>query len=132
MMKRMLITPLLPGLLILSSLAMAQQSSFFVKPLVEKKVTELPSGDLFWSIATFDTKEQAQQAAGTYGLVTEYDGKVWLFWLGHKGENATGGKEVAEIGPISGITAQEYLLRINEAGGPQGSVTSVHTHPGSE
>jgi len=132
MMKRMLITPLLPGLLILSSLAMAQQSSFFVKPLVEKKVTELPSGDLFWSIATFDTKEQAQQAAGTYGLVTEYDGKVWLFWLGHKGENAMGGKEVAEIGPISGITAQEYLLRINEAGGPQGSVTSVHTHPGSE
>ncbi len=77
-MKRKLITAFVPALFVLSSLAMAQQG-FFVKPLVEKKVTELPSGDLFWRIDTFDTKQQAQ-----------------------------------------------------EAGGPKGSVTAVHTHPGSE
>jgi hypothetical protein len=131
MMKRILIAALIPGLLILSAPAWAQQG-FFVKPLVEKKVTELPSGDLFWHLATFDAKEQAQQAAGPLGLVAEYDGKVWLFRLGPAGEGAQGGRKVAEIGPIPRITAKEYLLRVNEAGGPKGSATAAHTHPGSE
>ena len=30
------------------------------------------------------------------------------------------------------ISAPEYLLRINHAGGPPQSKTAVHTHPGSE
>ena len=64
---------------------MAQQG-FFVKALAEEKVTELPPGDLFWHLATFDTKEQAQVAAGPLGWVAEYDGKVWLFRLGRAGE----------------------------------------------
>ncbi len=48
-MKRILIAALIPGLLILSAPTSAQQG-FFVKPLAEKKVTELPPGDLFWPI----------------------------------------------------------------------------------
>jgi len=119
------------GLLMLPSLATADQK-FFVKPLVEKKVTELPAGELHWRIDNFDTAQQAQEAAGPFGLLAEYDGKVWLFTLGQAGEVSKGGKKVAEIGPIPRISAMEYLLRINEAGGPEGSVTPVHTHPGSE
>lgn len=130
-MKRKLFAILIPGLLILSSPVSAQQG-YFVKPLAEKKVTELPPGELFWHINTFDTKEQAQAAAGSLGLVAEYDGKVWLFKLGRAGEASKGGTKVAEIGPIPRITAQEYLLRVNEAGGPNGSATAAHTHPGSE
>jgi hypothetical protein len=130
-MKRKLLAVLIPGLLIFSSPASAQQG-FFVKPLAEKKVTELPPGDLFWHINTFDTKEQAQAAAGSLGLVAEYDGKVWLFSLVRAGEASKGGTKVAEIGPIPRILAQEYLLRVNEAGGPKGSATAAHTHPGSE
>lgn len=130
-MKRKLLAVLNPGLLILSSPASAQQG-FFVKPLAEKKVTELPPGELFWHIKTFDIKEQAQAAAGSLGLVAEYDGKVWLFTLSRAGEASKGGTKVAEIGPIPRITAQEYLLRVNEAGGPNGSATAAHTHPGSE
>lgn len=129
-MKRKLISALLPGMLVLSSLAAAQQS-FFVKPLAEKKVTELPSGELFWRVETFASKEQAQQAASPLGLVAEYDGKAWLFTLGPAGGAAKGTK-VAEIGPIPRISTTEYLLRINEAGGPKGSATAPHTHPGSE
>jgi hypothetical protein len=130
-MKRKLFAVLIPGLLILSSPASAQQG-FFVKPLAEKKVMQLPPGDLFWHLATFETKEQAQAAADALGLVAEYDGKAWLFTLGRAGEGAKGGTKVAEIGPIPRITAQEYLLRVNEAGGPKGSATAAHTHPGSE
>ena len=131
MMTRKLMTVLIPGLFVLSSLATAQQT-FSVKPLVEKKVTELPSGDLFWRIETFDSKEKAQTAAGPLGLVAEFEGKVWLFELGHAGQASKGGKKVAEIGPLPRVNAEQYLLRINEAGGPPGSVTQVHTHPGSE
>ncbi len=39
---------------------------------------------------------------------------------------------MVEVGPIARIAAKEYLLRINEASGPPGSITPVHTHPGSE
>jgi quercetin dioxygenase-like cupin family protein len=131
MMKRKLAAALVSGLFVLSPPATAQQA-FSVKPLVEKKVKELPSGDLFWRIGTFDSKEQAQAAAGSLGLVAESEGKVWLFELARAGEASKGGKQVAEIGPLPQVKATEYLLRINEAGGPPGSVTSVHTHPGSE
>jgi hypothetical protein len=30
------------------------------------------------------------------------------------------------------VVATQYLLRINEASGPPGSITTVHTHPGTE
>jgi hypothetical protein len=30
------------------------------------------------------------------------------------------------------VVATQYLLRINEASGPPGSISTVHTHPGSE
>jgi quercetin dioxygenase-like cupin family protein len=36
------------------------------------------------------------------------------------------------VGPIPPFAASEYLLRINEASGPPGSITPVHSHPGSE
>ena len=71
-MKRKLFALLILGLLILSAPVPAQQG-FFVKPLAEKRVTELPPGELFWHINTFDTKEQAQAAAGSLRL----GGRVW-------------------------------------------------------
>jgi quercetin dioxygenase-like cupin family protein len=128
-MRHRLFTALLL-VLAFSSLSIAQQA-FFVKPLVEKKVTELPSGELYWHLETFGTKEQAQQAASSLGLVAEYGDKAWLFTLGPRG-TAAKGEKLAEIGPLPRIEAKEYLLRVNEAGGPKGSATAPHTHPGSE
>jgi hypothetical protein len=65
-------------------------------------------------------------------LVAESAGKVWLFTLGPAGGSSTGGTKVAEVGPIPKVVAAQYLLRINEASGPPGSITPAHTHPGSE
>jgi len=92
----------------------------------------LPAGPLFWRIENFTALAQAQAAAVPWGLVAESAGKVWLFTLGPAGESSAGGTKVVEIGPILRIVAPQYLLRINEASGPPGSITSVHTHPGSE
>jgi hypothetical protein len=114
-----------------ASLAFAQQA-LVIKPLVEKKVAELPSGELFWRIENFASVEGAQAAAGQWSLVTQAAGKVWLFTLGAGGGSSAKGTKVAEVGPIPRISAKEYLLRINDASGPPGSITSVHSHPGSE
>ena len=108
------------------------QSALVVKPLVEKKVAELPPPPLFWRVENFPTLAQAQAAVGPAGLAAESAGRVWLFTLGAAGGSSAGGTKIAEIGPLPQLTAPEYLLRINVATGPPGSITSVHTHPGSE
>jgi hypothetical protein len=118
------------GLLLSLGTAGAQQLE--VKPVIEKKVTRLPEGPLFWRIENFPTLAQAQAAAGPTALAAEAAGKVWLFTLGPKGGATPGASKVAEIGPVPQIAASEYLLRINRAGGPPGAKTPVHTHPGSE
>jgi hypothetical protein len=130
-MKRFLIAMIVVLASAWSSTAMAQ-AKFVVKPLVEKKVAELPAGPLFWRLENFATLEQAKAAAGQHALVGEAAGKVWLFTLGPSGGASPGGTRVAEIGPLPKVVAAEYLLRINEGSGPPGSITPPHTHPGSE
>jgi hypothetical protein len=119
------------GCCLLPSMAAAQQA-LVIKPLSEKKVAALPAGDLFWRIENFPALEQAKSAASEWALVAESAGKVWLLTLGPAGGASPGAVKVAEVGPIPRIAAQEYLLRINQASGPPGSVTPVHSHPGSE
>jgi hypothetical protein len=133
-MKRILIgmiVVLASALWSLPSTVIAQQA-LAIKALSEKKVTELPAGPLFWQIENFPTLAQAQAAAGATGLAVESGGKVWLFTLGPAGGPSTGGTKVAEVGPLPKVVATQYLLRINEATGSSGSITPVHTHPGSE
>lgn len=133
-MKRFLIGMVVvfaSGLWLSPSTAIAQQK-FVIKSLAEKKVAELPAGPLFWRLENFSALAQAQAAAAPWALVAESAGKVWLFTLGPAGGASAGGTKVAEVGPISRVVATQYLLRINEASGSPGSITPVHTHPGSE
>lgn len=128
-MKRLAAT----AVLLLASLAvLAQPAKLSVKPLAEKKVAEIPQGELYWRIENFRTLEQAKAAAGQWSLAAESDGKVWLFTLGAAGGATPGGTKVSEFGPIPRISAPLYLLRINEASGAPGAITSIHSHPGSE
>ncbi|MCG3190172.1 MAG: hypothetical protein LKCHEGNO_02803 [Burkholderiaceae bacterium] len=117
----------------LASTGAPAQPKLVIKPLAEKKMQSLPDGQLFWQIENFPTLGEAQVAAGPMGLAVESAGKVWLFRLGPAGLAASvGGKHVTQVGPVPRITATDYLLRINEASGPPGSITSIHSHPGSE
>jgi hypothetical protein len=119
------------GLSLCPSAALAQ-AKFDIKPVAEKKLKELPTGPLYWHLETFPTLAEAQAAAGPTSLTAEMAGKAWLFTLGAKDGATRRGSKVAEIGPVPAITASEFLLRINRAGGPPGAKTPVHTHPGSE
>ncbi|GEP56863.1 cupin domain-containing protein [Reyranella soli] len=116
-----------------SASSMAQQSPVLsVKPVVEKKLKELPAGPLFWRVETFPTLKDAEAATGPTALAAEISGKAWLFTLGGQGGATAGGSKVAEIGPVPLMQAPEYLLRINHASGPPGARTPPHSHPGSE
>jgi len=108
------------------------QEALVIKALAEKRVSQLPAGPLVWRIETFPTLAVAQAAAEPTGLAAESSGQVWLFTLGPRGGASPGGTRVAEIGPVPIPPATTYLLRINESSGAPGSVTPVHTHPGSE
>jgi len=119
------------GLLLLPSTATAQPK-FDIKPVAEKKLKQLPAGPLYWQVENFPTLAQAQAAAGPTSLAAEVAGKVWLFTLDPRGGSTRDGSKIVEIGPVPPITAPEYLLRINNAGGPPGARAPVHTHPGSE
>jgi len=123
---------LLTGIaLTLAALGAAAQP-LSIKPLAEKKVSQLPPDPLYWRIENFPGIEQARKAGGEWSLAVEARGKAWLFTLGATGASTPGGEKVAEVGPIPRVAASQYLLRINEATGPKGAVTSVHSHPGSE
>ena len=121
-----------PALAQQSGIGVAGSGTLVIKPLAEKAVAALPPGPLFWRVESFATLAQAQAAAGPTGLVGQSDGKVWLFTLGPAGGSSDGGTKLAEMGPLPPVTAPRYLLRVNEARGPAGSVTPVHSHPGAE
>ena len=114
------------------SVGTAGAGTLVVKALGEKKVEKLPAGPLFWRVESFPTLAQAQAAASPMSLAAESNGKAWLFTLGPAGGSSSGGTKMTEIGPVPEVAATQYLLRINEASGPPGSVTPVHSHPGSE
>lgn len=118
--------------LALSTSTAVGQAEFKVAPVAEKKVTELPTGPLYWQIESFPTRAEAEAAAGPLSLAAEADGKAWLFTLGPKGAPTHGGTMVAEVGPLEEVTAPEYLLSIREGAAPAGAKTMVHTHPGTE
>src|SRR5664279_307373 len=132
-MKRSLLQCLALGLAVWMApqWAVAQQA-LVIKPLAERKVVDLPPGELFWRIDSFNSPAEAKAAAGPWSLVAESAGKVWLFTLGPSGNSSANATKIAEVGPIPRINATGYLLRINDASGPPGSLTSVHSHPGSE
>jgi len=128
---RVLVAVMVIGSLLLPSMVMAQQV-LVIKALTETKVLSLPPRPLYWRVESFSTLAQAQGAAGPYALAAQSGGKVWLFTLGPAGGSSAGGTKVIEVGPLPPLVASEYVLRINEATGPPGSITPVHTHPGSE
>ncbi len=108
------------------------QEALVIKALGEKRVTQLPAGPLYWRVETFPALAAAQAAAGPTAVVAESAGRTWLFTLGPAGGASPGGTRVAEVGPVPVTQAAQYLLRINEASGAPGSVTTEHSHPGSE
>ena len=93
----------------------AAQPQYVVKPLVQKKINQLPPGPLYWRVENFPTLADAQAAVGpdgwnpasvryetTTSMIAELAGKVWVFTLGTKDGSTPGGTKVVEIGTRAG------------------------------
>lgn len=140
MCRNVLIALTLGAGLTVSSAVGAQQASqqpatpsqFYVKPVAEKKLKELPPGPLYWTVENMPTLAAAKAVESPTALVADVAGRVWLFTLGSRGVTTPGATRVAELGPVPPLSAPEYLLRVNHTGGPPGAKTAQHTHPGSE
>ena len=131
-LHRILASTLLATCMSLSHAPALAQPPLTIKPLAERRVPDLPPGDLYWRIETVADHAKADTLAGPWSLVADSAGKTWLFTLGASGASTPGATKVAEVGPIPRVQAAQYLLRINDASGPPGAVTPVHSHPGSE
>jgi len=131
-LRRVLVSILLAICMSLSQAPALAQPALVIKPLAERRVPDLPPGDLYWRIETVSDHAQADKLAGPWSLVADSAGKTWLFTLGRSGASTPGATQVAEVGPIPRVQAAQYLLRINDASGPPGAVTPIHSHPGSE
>ena len=106
--------------------------TFFVEPVTERSIDQLPPGPLFWRIERFASLAEAESGRAPTALAANVAGRAWRFTLGPAGGASPGGERVAEIGPVPRFAAPRYLLRLNRAGGPPGARTPVHSHPGSE
>ncbi|MCW3797995.1 hypothetical protein OMW55_09290 [Sphingomonas sp. BN140010] len=108
-------------------------TGYYIHTLAERVVDHLPAGPLYWRVETLPASRATSLAAtNRYALAANVAGRHWLFTLGPRGKATAGARKFAEIGPIPTVTAARFLLRINHAGGPPGSRTPVHTHPGAE
>ena len=114
------------------SVGTAGAGTLVVKALAEKKVEKLPAGPLFWRVESFATLAQAQAAAGPMSLAAESDGKAWLFTLGPAGGSSSGGTKMVEIGPIPRSRRPSICCGSTRPAALPGSITPVHSHPGSE
>lgn len=99
------------------------EGKFVIKPVAEKRLSQLPEAPLYWRIETFPAGS-SRGCCGTNCSGSPVTGKVWLFTLGAPGGSTSGGAKVAEISPVpQPPEAPAYLLRINNASGPRGPYT---------
>ena len=67
------------------------------------------------------------------GLVAEAGGKVLaLHARSPSGGSSAGGAKIVEVGPIPPVAAPDTCCESTKPAAPPGSITPVHSHPGSE
>lgn len=99
--------------------------------LISDNLRKLPTGPLYWHIASFATRVQAENSKGSYSTVVEALGKVWLFTIGSESWHG-GGERVATLGPFEVDAGLEYTATYAEAIMLPGATTTIHRHAGPE
>jgi hypothetical protein len=92
-----------------------------------------PAGPLYWNVYDFSTAEAARRAKGVNGTVVSAFGRNWLFDIGGRGRPAAGGRHLAEVGPLPGVTAADALsAEYLKSTFTPGMTAPVHVHSGPE
>ena len=100
--------------------------------MARQTLRQLPEGPLYWHLDVYPTRAAAEQARGPAGTVVEAYGAVWLFTVAEANWRSSGGKHVADVGPLPVDTAGEHTAVYMEATSTPGMQSAVHRHPGPE
>ncbi len=90
------------------------------------------NGPVYWTIDQFQTRELAEQAKGTHGMVVESLGKAWLLTVGEKPALGPAGVRLTQIGPLPVESGRAYTAQYMEATLQPGMVSKTHLHSGVE
>jgi quercetin dioxygenase-like cupin family protein len=93
---------------------------------------QLTQEPLFWHLDVFPTSADAEATKGPGGTVIEAFAKVWLSTITGANWRATGGSQIAIIGPLPWLSNDRYTARYMETVTIPGHSTSVHRHNGPE
>ena len=101
--------------------------------LADQGLGQLPQKPMFWHLVNYPTRAEAEMAKELHGTVIDAFGKIWLSTIAESGWQTPGGVRVAEIGPLPGISNEQYTAHYMEAvSDPGGSSGNVHRHDGPE
>lgn len=100
--------------------------------LASKPLGRLPETTVFWTLDVYPDEGSAQAAAVSGSTVLEALGKVWLLTVGSKTAMLSGGKRLAQIGPLPIKPGEEYTAQYREAIMRPGAVSRTHLHSGPE
>ena len=100
-------------------------------------MARMPQGEIlqstvFWHVHSYSSRSEAEAAKGPLGAVIEGLGKIWLFTIGERGWQPSGGVRVAEVGPLQVKPGEKYSAQYMVAVFTPGMTTPVHRHPGPE
>jgi quercetin dioxygenase-like cupin family protein len=99
---------------------------------VNAQVGKLPEGRIFWHLDTYATRAEAEVARGPRGIVVESLDRVWLLTIDVAGGHPSGGKHIAEIGPLPVEPDVSYSAQYMEAIFTPGMTAPAHRHSGPE
>jgi quercetin dioxygenase-like cupin family protein len=91
-----------------------------------------PLHQLFWHLYTYPSRDAAQIARGSRGIVVEAFDSVWLYTIADRDWRPSTGHRVAVIGPLAVSAGRPYVARYMEAVFLPGMRTRVHRHSGPE
>jgi quercetin dioxygenase-like cupin family protein len=87
---------------------------------------------VYWHLRAFGSRQAAEAAKSSAGIVVEEGGRVWLSEFGAREAAPKGGEAVAVVGPLQLPAAKSYTAVLSYAVMRPGDSSRVHTHPGPE
>ena len=96
------------------------------------RLPAIPPRPVAWHLDAYPSRADAEAAKGPNGTVVESLGQIWLFTIAEVGWRATGGKRVAESGPLPIKPETSYTAVYMEAVSDPGMTAAIHTHSGPE
>lgn len=100
--------------------------------LKRETIGALPQGDVYWRLYAYPTLQAAEHDRPAHGTAVAAFGQAWLFTVGARGAPLTGGRHVADVGPIPVEAGNAYAAEYLKSTFSPGMTAPIHLHSGPE